>query len=123
MEVWINPACSKCRAATAQLDAAGASYTVRRYLESPPTADELEQVLERLGLEPWQLARMNESVVTEIGLDVLPRAAEFRSQWIAAMTTHPALIQRPILIPDEGAAVIGRTPEAMEQALGHPPRV
>jgi len=34
MEIWVNPACSKCRSALSILDAAGAAYTVRRYLES-----------------------------------------------------------------------------------------
>jgi arsenate reductase len=37
MEIWVNPACSKCRAATAHLDEAGIDYTVRRYLDEPPT--------------------------------------------------------------------------------------
>src|ERR1700712_782594 len=41
MEIWINPACSKCRAATALLDQAGAAYTERRYLVDPPTPGEL----------------------------------------------------------------------------------
>ncbi len=52
MEVWINPSCSKCHAATELLDAAGARYTVRRYLDDPPTVDELDAVLRRLGLDP-----------------------------------------------------------------------
>ena len=53
MEIWINPACSKCRAATSSLDAAGIEYTVRRYLDEPPTRAELVDVLDRMGLEPW----------------------------------------------------------------------
>ena len=36
MEIWINPACSKCRSALTLLDAEGADYTVRRYLEEMP---------------------------------------------------------------------------------------
>jgi arsenate reductase (glutaredoxin) len=38
MEIWANPACSKCRAATKALDETGVAYTVRRYLDEPPTA-------------------------------------------------------------------------------------
>ena len=52
MEIWVNPACSKCQAATATLDEAGIAYTVRRYLDDPPTVEELSAVLDRLGLEP-----------------------------------------------------------------------
>lgn len=60
MEVWVNPACSKCRSATAALDDAGVAYTVRRYLDDPPTRQELEEVLTRLGLEPWHITRTSE---------------------------------------------------------------
>ena len=62
MEIWVNPACSKCLAATTYLDEAGIDYTVRRYLDEPPTAEELTGVLERLGLEPWDVARTGEKV-------------------------------------------------------------
>ena len=50
MEIWVNPRCSKCRSAVSMLDEAGAQYTVRRYLEDPPTRDELAGVLDRLRL-------------------------------------------------------------------------
>ena len=61
MEIWLNPACSKCRVAVADLDAAGVDYTVRRYLDDPPTRAELEDVLAALGLEPWDIARDKEA--------------------------------------------------------------
>ena len=64
MEIWINPACSKCRAATKALDGAGVDYTVRRYLDDPPTAEELDAVLTRLSLDPWHLVRHNEPDAT-----------------------------------------------------------
>lgn len=117
MEIWINPACSKCRAALAQLDAASVTYVVRHYLESPPTADELTRVLERLGIEPWELARMGDDAAKVSGLDVLPRQPSFRSLWIATLVAHPSLIQRPIVIANDGSAVIGRTVEAMERVI------
>ena len=48
MEIWHNPRCSKSRAAKQALDDAGVSYTERRYLEQPPTAQELRDILDRL---------------------------------------------------------------------------
>ena len=72
MEIWLNPACSKCQTAVTELDAAGVDYTVRRYLDDPPTAAELAEVLDRLGLEPWDIARDKEAA--EEGID-LPRDA------------------------------------------------
>ncbi|QDF04602.1 ArsC/Spx/MgsR family protein [Myxococcus xanthus] len=117
MELWINPACSKCRAAMAALDASGAAYVVRRYLESPPTAAELEAVLGRLELEPWEMVRMGEAAATEATLEMLPRDATHRADWIAAMVQHPELIQRPIVTASDGTTVVGRSPEALERVL------
>lgn len=113
MEIWVNPACSKCRAATSYLDEVGIDYTVRRYLDDPPTAEELAAVLDRLGLEPWDLARTKEKVAAEIGLAGFPRTAAHRDRWIAAMVEHPILIQRPILTADDGSTVVGRDAESL----------
>ena len=120
MEIWINPRCGKCRTALGALDGAGAEYTVRRYLEDPPTPAELETVLERLGLEPWDIARLDESVAKELGLkdqQGWPREAAARGKWIAALAQHPILIQRPIITADDGHAVVARTPEALRSVL------
>jgi len=95
MEIWVNPACSKCQAATASLDQAGIAYTVRRYLDDPPTVEELSAVLDRLGLEPWHIARTGEAVASEIDLASYPRDEAHRGRWLAAMVAHPQLIQRP----------------------------
>jgi arsenate reductase len=117
MEIWVNPACSKCRAATSYLDEAGVDYTVRRYLDEPPTAQELTEVLDRLGLEPWDVARTGEAVAKQIGLGDLPRDAAHRDRWVAAMVEHPILIQRPIITADDGSTVVGRDPESLEAAV------
>ncbi|MFJ8075795.1 arsenate reductase family protein [Streptomyces sp. NPDC096176] len=118
MEIWINPACSKCRSAVELLDAEGAEYTVRRYLEDVPTEDEIRAVLERLGLEPWDITRTGEAVAKELGLKDWPREAGSRDKWIAALAGHPKLIQRPIITADDGSAVVGRTAEAVRDAMG-----
>lgn len=118
MEIWLNPACSKCRSATAALDEAGISYTVRRYLDDPPTVAELTDVLARLGLEPWDIARLGEPAAAELGLPDWPRDDPARRRWIAALLAHPSLIQRPILTAADGSSVIGRTPEAVAAAVG-----
>ncbi|GAA2605052.1 ArsC/Spx/MgsR family protein [Streptomyces axinellae] len=117
MEIWINPACSKCSSALSLLDAEGAQYTVRRYLEQPPTAAELEQVLERLGLEPWDITRLGEPAAVEWGMETWERDAAHRERWIQALAAQPALIQRPIITADDGTAVIGRSPDAVRSAL------
>lgn len=116
MEIWVNPACSKCRAATTYLDDAGIDYTVRRYLDEPPTVEELIAVLDRLGLEPWDIARTGDEVAEQIGLTDLPHNGEHRDRWLAEMAAHPILIQRPILTADDGTTVVGRDPDSLRAA-------
>jgi len=114
MEIWFNPACSKCRLAQEMLDEAGADYVVRRYLEAPPTAAEIEDVLDRLGLQPWDITRMAEPRAEELGLADLTHD---REQWIAVLAANPSLIQRPIIITADGSAWVARSPEEVEKAL------
>ncbi len=117
MEIWINPACSKCRSAISLLDAEGADYTVRRYLEDVPTEDQIREVLERLGLEPWDITRTQEAAAKKLGLKEWPRDAGARERWIAVLAAHPKLIQRPVITADDGTAVVARTEEAVRDAL------
>ncbi|KPI03831.1 arsenate reductase like protein [Actinobacteria bacterium OK074] len=117
MEIWINPACSKCRSALSLLDAEGAEYTVRRYLEDVPSAAEISAVLERLGLEPWDIVRTQEPVAKELGLKEWARDADARERWVRALAEHPRLIQRPIITAEDGTAVVARTDEAVREAL------
>lgn len=114
VEIWLNPACSKCRTAVSELDAAGVAYTVRRYLDEPPTAAELGEVVARLGLEPWDIARTKEA--REEGID-LPRDAEHREEWLAALAAHPRAIQRPIITAADGTTVIGRDADALARVV------
>ncbi|MFE2719283.1 ArsC/Spx/MgsR family protein [Streptomyces mirabilis] len=117
MEIWINPACSKCRSAIGLLDAEGAQYTVRRYLEDVPTEDEIRDVLERLSLEPWDITRTHEALAKELDLKSWARDDGSRGQWIKTLAEHPKLIQRPIITADDGTAVVARTEEAVRDAL------
>ncbi|MDH6626850.1 arsenate reductase [Streptomyces sp. LBL] len=117
MEIWINPACSKCRSALSLLDAEGADYTVRRYLEDVPSEDEIRGVLDRLRLEPWDITRTQEAAAKELGLKEWPRDESARDRWIEALAAHPKLIQRPIITAEDGTAVVARTDEAVRDAL------
>ena len=116
MEIWVNPACSKCRAATAALDEAGVDYTVRRYLDDPPSREELESVLARLDLEPWHITRTGEPEAREV--EDLPRTAEARGRWLDALVAHPRLIQRPIITADDGTTVVARDASSLAKVLG-----
>lgn len=113
MELWHNPRCSKSRQAKAILDDAGVTYDERRYLDAPPTATELEAALTALGKEPWDIARLGEPIARELDLRHRPHD---RADWIATLVAHPVLIERPILVDGDRAAV-GRPPEAIAELL------
>jgi arsenate reductase len=98
LEYWHNPRCSKSRAGKELLDEAGASYKERRYLDE----------------EPWEIARTGEDVAKELGLSSLPHD---RAKWIDIMVANPILIERPILVTDDGRAAVGRQTEALEPLL------
>jgi arsenate reductase len=114
VEIWLNPACSKCRTAVATLDEAGVEYTVRRYLDDVPSPAELAEVLDRLGLEPWDIAREKEA--KEEGID-LPRTADARRAWLEALSQHPRAIQRPIITAADGTTVVGRDPDSLGEVI------
>lgn len=114
MELWINPACNKCRTAKKALDDAGISYVERRYLDDVPTAAELAEVLDRMGLEPWDVARPAET--REAGI-AFPRDAAHRSDWLAAMVAAPRTIQRPIITADDGTTRIVRDETTLQTVI------
>jgi len=115
MEIWLNPACSKCRTAVSELDAAGVEYGVRRYLDDPPTPAELADVVSRLGLEPWDIARAKEA--REEGID-LAREPGQREAWLEALAAHPRAIQRPIMTAADGTTVVGRDADSLGRVIG-----
>ncbi len=114
LTLWHNQRCSKSRQAKELLDASGAAFDEKRYLEDPPTAAELDKVLTALGMEPWELARMGEGAAKDLGLKDL---AHDRAKWIKVMVANPILIERPILVTADGRAVVGRPPENVQTLL------
>jgi arsenate reductase len=117
LTIWHNPHCTKSRLTLERIEAAGVEPEVRRYLDDPPSPAELEPALRALGIEPWELARMNEPLAAELGLPDLPRDAPSRDRWIAILSAHPRLIERPGVLADDGRAVIGRPPENVDELL------
>ncbi|WP_409331322.1 ArsC/Spx/MgsR family protein [Trujillonella humicola] len=119
MEVWFTPSCSKCRTAKTQLDEAGVGYRLRRYLDDPPTEDELRAALAALGLDPWDITRMAEPRAKELGLRDAPRDAD---AWIRVLAENPRLIQRPIVLGDDGRAWVARDDDTLRQVVAAAPR-
>jgi arsenate reductase len=113
IQIYHNPKCSKSRQTLALLEERGLTPQVIEYLKTPPSAAELDAILKRLGIEPRALLRTKEEAYAAAGLDD-PKLT--RKQLIAAMVEHPILIERPIVVNGERAA-IGRPPEAVLEIL------
>jgi arsenate reductase len=113
VKIYHNPRCSKSRQTLQLLKDNNIEPEVVKYLETPPTAEELERILDMLGMEPRELMRRKEKEYKALGLD---DPSLSREQLIQAMVEHPRLIERPIVIKD-GKAVIGRPPEQVLELL------
>jgi len=101
--VWNNPDCSKCRKLVAMLESLEwPEIVLRNYLDEPPTAEELNEVLGKLGKGPREIIRTGEAAYDARGLSDpdLPDA-----ELVAAMAAEPILIQRPIVICGNRAAI------------------
>lgn len=108
-----NPRCSKSREALALLEARGITPEVVCYLDTPPDAATLKKLLKALGISARELMRHQEDAYQELGLD---NPALTEANLIAAMTSHPRLIERPIAVAGT-RAVIGRPPEKVLELL------
>jgi arsenate reductase len=109
--IYHNPRCSKSRATLELLRDRGIQPQVIEYLKTPPSAEELRGILAMLRLSPRQLLRHDEAKAA--GLDN-PSLDDDRL--VEAMVSHPAVIERPIVIAGDQAR-IGRPPERVLEIL------
>ena len=114
MQLFFNPACSKCRGAMDLLSTRDLDVEVIAYLDTPPGIEELRRLLGLLGLPARGLLRTGEPEYAALGLDD-PSLDE--DALLAAMHAHPRLIERPIFVRGN-RAVIGRPPERILELLG-----
>ena len=109
VRIYHNSRCSKSRATLALLQERGCQCEVINYLDTPPSVEELVQLLDQLGMTPRELIRKGETEYAELGLDD-PALSDY--ELIAAMSHHPRLIERPIVVAN-GKARLGRPPESV----------
>jgi arsenate reductase (glutaredoxin) len=111
-QVYVNPSCSKSRAALGLLEERGVDAEVVLYLEEPPTRADLERLMGLLGIEdPRRMMREGEPVYVELGL-----ADASADELLDAVTRHPILLERPIFVIGD-RAVVARPPERLLELL------
>ncbi len=113
LTIFHNPKCSTSRKVLAMLRDRGLEPTVVEYLKAGWTREGLTALLQTMGASPCAILRAREGLVKELGLDQ-PGVTD--DQLIAAMITHPVLVERPIVVSPKGAAV-GRPIERVETLL------
>ena len=110
--IYHNPRCSKSRQTLELLKEKSIEPDVVEYLKTPPNAAELKDILNKLGLSADELMRKKEAIYKELGL----AGVSDENELITAMVNNPKLIERPIVIKADKAA-IGRPPESVLDIL------
>lgn len=112
MKIYHNPRCSKSRQTLQIIKDAGVEPEVIEYLNEVPSEGELKEIINMLGIKPYELLRRGEADFKE----------NFKGknlsddEWIAAMVKYPKLIERPIVVKHK-KAVLGRPPENVKTLL------
>lgn len=107
IKIYHNPRCSKSRQTLQLLQDNNITPEIILYLESPPTKNDLKNLLKKLGISARELLRTSEQAYKEAGLS---DASLTGNQLLEAMIKEPKLIQRPIVVAGDNA-VLGRPPE------------
>lgn len=106
LTIYHNPRCRKSRETLELIRESDNLVEIVEYLNDQLSAEELEELLEKLGMKAEQLVRKQEAVYKENY-----KGKQLSEQeWIAAMVEHPKLIERPIVVRED-RAVLGRPPE------------
>ncbi|WP_405250368.1 arsenate reductase (glutaredoxin) [Dokdonia sp. Asnod3-C12] len=112
IKIYHNPRCSKSRQGLALLEESGKEFEVIKYLDNPLSETALASLIDMLDISPMELVRKGETIWKENykGRELSD------TDVIAAMSQHPKLIERPIVVLGK-KAVIGRPLENIEKLL------
>ena len=97
--IYHNPQCGTSRNTLAMIRATGTEPTIIEYLKTPPTRDELRNLVQRMGIPLRDVLRQKGTPYAELGLDD-PTLSD--DALLDAIQAHPILIDRPIVVTDRG---------------------
>jgi arsenate reductase len=97
--IYHNPDCGTSRNALAMIQASGTDPTIIEYLKTPPTRDELRDLVQRMGIPLRDLLRRKGTPYEALGLDD-PALSD--DALLDAIEAHPILINRPIVVTAKG---------------------
>ncbi|MFZ6815322.1 arsenate reductase (glutaredoxin) [Undibacterium sp. Rencai35W] len=116
--IYHNPKCGTSRNTLALIRNTGAEPVVIEYLQDPPSREKLLELISGMNLTPRELLRKKGTPYEELQLD--------DSKWsddelIDFMTSHPILINRPIVVTPAGTRLC-RPSELVLDILSEPQR-
>jgi len=111
--IYHNPKCQTSRNVLAFLRNAGHEPRIIEYLKTPPSRAELKNLVQRMGGKMSDVVRWKEPIAGELGLEKDKSSDE---QLIDAMMAHPILINRPIVVTDDGVKLC-RPSETVKELL------
>jgi arsenate reductase len=113
--LWFDARCSASKRAAELLRERGVEPVLRRFLEEPPTPEEVAALVVRLGLPPQAIARKDADEYQALRLSDRTPDEEL----VQAMAQHPRILERPILVAGD-RAVVGRPPERVLELVPAP---
>jgi arsenate reductase len=112
IQIYHNPRCGKSRNCLAFIEAGGQKYEIIKYLDNPPTKEELVSLLKKLNFTPLELVRQKENV----WIEKFKNTKMTEEAIIQALVSYPILIERPIVINGD-KAIISRDLEKVADFL------
>jgi len=113
LKIYHNPRCNKSRTTLNIIKEAEVEVEVVEYLKKPFTENELRDIITKLNLPVSYLVRKSEEIykTSYKGKDLSD------DEWIKVLVENPKLIERPIVINEDGEAILGRPPENVNKLL------
>ena len=110
--IYHNPRCGKSRDCLAFIETSDKKFEIIKYLETPLTFNELEEIIRKLKINPIELIRKNETIWKENfkGKELTD------SEIIQTMVDYPILMERPIVVYKD-KAIIARPLEKIKEII------
>ncbi len=112
IKIYHNPRCRKSRETLSMIRESGMEPEIIEYLKTPPSRNELKNMLEKMGMKPVDIIRKNEAIFKSNF-----KGKDFSDdEWLEILLENPKLIERPIVVKDD-RVVLGRPPESVKKLL------
>ena len=113
-KIYHNTKCGCSRKALGFIEKSGIQFEVIEYLKTPPSKDELSEIIKGLGIHPTEIMREKESLFNELGLS--KKDQRETDEWLTILANNPILLQRPI-VSYKNRFALGRPPESVLEIL------